>query len=195
MRILSFSKDVLQSEQINSFIESFDTQACHISFEGDDGFGMFFESLQDGDVIVLASLNGIFAHIESFLMFMRFCKSQSIRLISIADEIDTADEIFPLSSSTQLLNVLSSMKATIDDSTNIDAESELFSNTGKGRMLKRHRMVINLYTANYSARDILTLTGYKSRKNIYLILRRYGIDVEYPSMRRNKTKDSHLRTG
>ena len=194
MRILSFSKDDQQAEQVGTFVQSFDCQACHISFQGDDGFNMFFGSLMKDDTIVVVSLNGIFAHVESFLMFLRFCKSQSIRLISIDDEIDSADEIFPLSSSTQLLNILSSLKASKGEETIIDAESEWICESKRERMLKRHRMVINLYTANYSVKDIMRLTGYKSNKNIYLILQRYGIGIEYPSMRRGKTKDSHLHT-
>ena len=195
MRILSYSDSSERTEQIYAFVKTFNSQTDPIVFEGTDGMNMFLDSFQKGDTVVLGSLNGVFTTVESFLMFLRFCNLQDIRIISIDEEIDSADEIFPLSGSQKLLDLLCNLKTAKRSSDDTHDDTELIKSYRQVRMAKRHITVINLYNAHYSIRDIMRITGYKSRKSIYLILQRYGIDVEFPSMQRGKTQDSHLHTG
>lgn len=194
MRIISYSPLLLHYEYINSFIDAFNDEATHLSFIGSDQFDSFLKNLQEKDTIIVYCLTDIFLYIESFLLFLRFTKSHDIRLISISDEIDSEDKVFSLPSSGRIIEIISILKKKKSDSTPNDIESDLFSESKHDRMLKRHSLVINLYSANYKIKDILILSGYKSKKNIYLILSKYNINIRYPQMRRSVNKSDFIDT-
>lgn len=194
MRIISYTESEQQNNQVNAFVNAMDSNPFHISIqgaEGDEGFLMFLEKLQRFDTAVFMSLKGLFSSCETFLMFLRFCKAQDIRIISILDEIDTSDVIFPLPCSTHWMNILCSLQMTKGNEHD-DAQSEIFGETGHDRKLKKHRMVMNLYKAGYKLSEIMKLTGYKAKSTIYLILRKYGVEIEYPSMRRVINKEKNM---
>lgn len=194
MRIISYSSLPQHYECINPFIKSFNCEAIHIAFQGPEDLNIFFKTIQRCDVIVIYNLQDLFQHIESFLAFLRFRESHAIRIISIDDKVDSDDKAFSTPCSARILDFISNLSKKRSDSTPNDIESDLLSKSKHDLMLKRHSIVINLYTANYKIKDIQLLSGYKSKKTIYLILKRYGIDVEFPKMRRETKKVSHIST-
>lgn len=188
MRILSYSETEQQLSQLTTFINTLDGSSCHIPFHGQNGndvFHSFIEELQDKDIVVFASLIGLFIGSAPFLMFVRFCRRHEIRIISVQDEIDTDDLIFALPSSSKWMSILCSFK-TVHKVEHADIQSELLGNNKHDKMLRRHGIVVNLYTAGYSISDILRMTGYKAKTHIYRILKRYGVELAYPSMQRKK---------
>lgn len=50
-------------------------------------------------------------------------------------------------------------------------------------------MVINMYNAGYSVKEIMERTGYRGKSNVYRILHLYDVSLEYPSMSRSKSSN------
>ena len=81
-----------------------------------------------------------------------------------------------------------------DRASHDDLEAELYSYSFEDRKLKRYKLVINMYKAGYSVKEIMERTGYRGKSNIYRILHQYDIKMEYPSMSRtaNKVKEKSI---
>ena len=75
-----------------------------------------------------------------------------------------------------------------DRASHDDLEAELYSYSFEDRKLKRYKLVINMYKAGYSVKEIMERTGYRGKSNIYRILHQYDIKMEYPSMSRTANK-------
>ncbi len=194
MQFISYTESDQQTEQVSTFIRTMDAAPCHLSFqgaEGNEGFQMFIKAIQKGDTVVFLSMKGIFPSVETFLMFLRFCQNEEVRLISIQDEIDTADVIFPLPCSSRWMKILCSLQST-KGTEHDDAQAELIAETAHERMLKRHCMVMNLYQSGTKIKEIMKLTGYKSSRSVYTILHDNNIEMQFQSMKRNRKKENDL---
>lgn len=194
MQFISYTESDQQTEQVSTFIRTMDAAPCHLSFqgaEGNEGFQMFIKAIQKGDTVVFLSMKGIFPSVETFLMFLRFCQNEEVRLISIQDEIDTADVIFPLPCSSRWMKILCSLQST-KGTEHDDAQAELIAETAHERMLKRHCMVMNLYQSGTKIKEIMKLTGYKSSRSVYTILHDNNIEMQFQSMKRNHKKENDL---
>jgi transposase len=67
-----------------------------------------------------------------------------------------------------------------------DFEAELISDKHQEKKLRKYRMVINMYNAGYSIKEIMSRTGYRGKSNIYRILHMYNVELEYPTMVRTR---------
>lgn len=190
MQFVSYTKSDQQTEQVSTFIRMMDADPCHLSFqgtEGNEGFQMFVKALQRGDTVVFLSMKKMFPSIEAFLMFLRFCQNEEIRIVSVLDEIDTADVIFPLPCSSHWMKILCSLQST-KGTEHDDVQAELLAESAHERMIKRHCMVVNLYQSGSKIEEIMRLTGYKSTRTIYTILDKYKVESQFPSMKRDHKK-------
>lgn len=187
MRILSYSESLQQYDLIESFVKTMDISFQILSFiekNNDEELRKMMGSLEREDIVVFVSLIGVFANSSAFFVFILFCRRHDIRIVSIQEKIDTADLLFDSPCSFQWVSVLCSMYS-MDDGNHNDIQSDMLAYSFHDRMLKRHLMVINLYTANYSLSDIRSLTGF-SKTHIYRLLRKYGVKLAYPSMQRKR---------
>ena len=195
MQFVSYTESDQQTEQVSTFIKTMNADPCHLSYQGakgNEGFQMFIKALQRGDTVVFLSMKRMFSSIEAFLMFLRFCQNEEIRIVSVQDEIDTADIIFPLPCSSHWMNILCSLQTT-KGAEHDDAQAELIAETAHERMLKRHCMVMNLYQSGTKIKEIMKLTGYKSSRSIYTILHDNNIEMQFQSMKRNRKKENDLQ--
>ena len=193
MQFISYTESDQQTEQVGTFIRTMDATPSHLSFqgaEGNEGFQMFIKAIQRGDTVVFLSMKGIFSSVETFLMFLRFCQNEEVRLISIQDEIDTADVIFPLPCSSRWMKILCSLQST-KRTEHDDAQAEMLAETAHERMVKRHCMVMNLYQSGAKIEEVMRLTGYKSTRSIYTILHDNGVDLQFPSMKRERKREEN----
>lgn len=152
-------------------------------------WGKFIDSLENGDVAVLHSFNDAFYNFHDMIFFLKFCFKKNIRIISLEDSLDTEDKLFAkakLSKTADTLNLMCRMFAKRDRNSHDDFESELYYHKHSDRLLKRHRMVINMYNAGYNVKEIMDRTGYRAKSNIYRILHEYSVTLEYPSMVRGQ---------
>ena len=122
------------------------------------------------------------------MFFLKLCASKNIRIISLKDSLDTSDVFFPKVSTQNTLNVIASMTVTKGQAAFDDFQAELLSDKFHEKKLKKYRMVINMYNAGYSIKEIMSRTGYHGKSNIYRILHMFNVELEYPTMVRSKQR-------
>lgn len=144
----------------------------------------FINELQEGDCAVLLSFDNAFYDFHDMIFFVKFCRKTGIRIVSIADGLDTQDELFPESKTVNTLDLICKVFSKRDRNTHDDLEAELYSTNYNDRKLKRYKLVINMYKAGYCIKEIMERTGYRSKSNLYRILHMYDVQMEYPSMSR-----------
>ena len=144
----------------------------------------FINELQEGDCAVLLSFDNAFYNFHDMIFFVKFCRKTGIRIVSIADGLDTQDELFPESKTVNTLDLICKVFSKRDRNTHDDLEAELYSTNYNDRKLKRYKLVINMYKAGYCIKVIMERTGYRSKSNLYRILHMYDVQMEYPSMSR-----------
>lgn len=148
----------------------------------------FIDSLSNGDSAVFASFDNVFHNFHDMMFFIKYCSKMDIRIISLSDELDTHDKLFPERGTADTLNLICKVFSKRDRASHDDLEAELYSYSFEDRKLKRYKLVINMYKAGYSVKEIMERTGYRGKSNIYRILHQYDIEMEYPSMSRTANK-------
>ena len=148
----------------------------------------FIDSLSNGDSAVFASFDNVFHNFNDMMFFIKYCSKMDIRIISLSDELDTHDKLFPERRTAYTFNLICKIFSKRDRASHDDLEAELYSYSFEDRKLKRYKLVINMYKAGYSVKEIMERTGYRGKSNIYRILHQYDIEMEYPSMSRTANK-------
>ena len=154
----------------------------------------FIDSLDNGDSAVLVSFDNAFRNFNDMVFFIKYWTKMGIRIISLDDGLDTQDKLFPETRTANTLELICKVFAKRDRNSHDDLEAELYSNDFADRKLKRYKLVINMYKAGYSVKEIMEKTGYKGKSNIYRVLHKYNVRMEYPAMSRaaNKPLESSI---
>ena len=154
----------------------------------------FIDSLDNGDSAVLVSFDNAFRNFNDMVFFIQYCTKMGIRIISLDDGLDTQDKLFPETRTANTLELICKVFAKRDRNSHDDLEAELYSNDFADRKLKRYKLVINMYKAGYSVKEIMEKTGYKGKSTIYRVLHKYNVRMEYPAMSRaaNKPLESSI---
>ncbi len=145
-------------------------------------------SLERGDELVVAKFSNALRGSRELAMFLEVCRIKVIRVISIHDRIDSKDELFPDTKSSDVLEMFGSLpeevlvqrKAAAHrvrlKQKRITAPPVLIS-TPATKRLQREQTVINMYAAGYSIEDIWHASGFKSRSSVFRILNKHGIPL------------------
>ena len=154
----------------------------------------FIDSLDNGDSAVLVSFDNALRNFNDMVFFIKYWTKMGIRIISLDDGLDTQDKLFPETRTANTLELICKVFAKRDRNSHDDLEAELYSNDFADRKLKRYKLVINMYKAGYSVKEIMEKTGYKGKSNIYRVLHKYNVRMEYPAMSRaaNKPLESSI---
>ncbi len=179
-----------QKEYINELFEGVGCQKLYVEQSRDGTRGRwceFIDGLEDDGVAVLFSFDNAFRNIHDMMFFLKYCSKRHIRIVSIADEVDSYNLLYSGTKTRDVFEVMCKMFVKRDRYCPDDIESELYSTSHSDRRLKRYRLVINMYNAGYSVAEIMERTGYKGKSNIYRILHLYGVSLEYPAMSRSKS--------
>ena len=107
----------------------------------------------------------------------------------VEDKVDSNNLLFSGTTTKDVFDVVCKMFSKRDRNSHDDIEADLYSNKHSDRRLKRYRMVINMYNAGYSVKEIMERTGYRGKSNVYRILHLYDVSLEYPSMSRSKSSN------
>ena len=150
----------------------------------------FIDALSKNDTAVLYSFDNAFCNFNDMMFFSKLCSSMNIRIISYKDRLDTKDEMFSESGTERTLNVLCDIFKKRDKSSHDDIDADLMDTSKKRSRLKRHALIINMYQAGWSVKEILKKVGYTSKSNIYSILKKNGIPLASPSKVRNRKKQT-----
>lgn len=88
---------------------------------------------------MLLSFDNAFYNFHDMIFFVKFCRKTGIRIVSIADGLDTQDELFPESKTVNTLDLICKVFSKRDRNTHDDLEAELYSTNYNDRKLKRYK--------------------------------------------------------
>ncbi len=149
-------------------------------------FEEFVSSMKQMPCSSMISFDNAFSNFNDLMFFLKLCSSKNIRIISLKDSLDTSDELFPKARTQDTLRAIANMTVAKGQAAFDDFQAELLSDKFHEKKLKKYRMVINMYNAGYSIKEIMSRTGYHGKSNIYRILHMFNVELEYPTMVRSK---------
>ena len=139
--------------------------------------------IQPGDTLVIPKLSNALKSARQLVFFLEFCRIQNVRLVSIHDKIDSGDELFP---ETKTSDVLTAIALLPKEANAVRVPSKPFQRMRRkikamskkqlGRA-ERNRRIINMYREGFSIDDIIDQSGFKSRSSVFRILNESGVDL------------------
>lgn len=139
--------------------------------------------IQPGDTLVIPKLSNVLKSARQLVFFLEFCRIQNIRLVSIHDKIDSGNEFFP---DTKTSDVLTAIALLPKEANAVRKPSKPFQRIKRKikaiskaelRKADRNRRIINMYREGFSIDDIVTQSGFKSRSSVFRILNVAKIDL------------------
>ena len=125
--------------------------------------------------------------IRELATFLEFCRVKVIRIVSIHDQIDSRNELFP---ETRPSDVLEMMGALPEEVLALRKSAEHVVNlqekmivslppvsSAKMQKLDREKTVINLYVAGHPIDEVWRTSGFRSRSSVFRILNKHGIKL------------------
>lgn len=186
------AQDIEQTEQMLNLMKEHGCVIVHVEevrSSNRSRWQDFVDGLDDYDIAVLYSFDNAFRNIHDMIFFLKFCSKKNIRIVSVEDKVDSNNLLFSGTTTKDVFDVVCKMFSKRDRNSHDDIEADLYSNKHSDRRLKRYRMVINMYNAGYSVKEIMERTGYRGKSNVYRILHLYDVSLEYPSMSRSKSSN------
>lgn len=141
-------------------------------------------NLKKHDTIIVYKLSHAVRGIRELGVFLDLVSNYDIRLISIMDHIDTANEVYNDTTAGDVLKVVGSLSAEIAALRKQEIKAQKKVRSIKNpRSLKtqlkvdREKTVVNMYNSGHSIEDIWEASGYKSRTSVFRVLNRYGVQL------------------
>ena len=137
--------------------------------------------VKPGDVIVVSRLSNAVRGIRELGAFLDLCREYRIRLVSIHDRIDTANEFFPETTAGDVLDTIGRLSS---EATKIRrSEGRLIRNLKEQRKernksalrIEKEKTIVNMYKSGHVIDDIWKVSGYKSRTSVFRVLKRNGV--------------------
>ena len=197
MRYVGYINNAQNIDIINKGLPQLKQLQCHTIYIEDKedkerlAWKRFVSELGEGDVAILLSFNNAFKSFSDLMFFLKLCSGKRIRIISVQDALDSSDELFPHQGTQCILSAIAGMSRKNAGEYD-DFEAELISEKRKEKKLKKYRMVINMYNAGYSIREIMSKTGYRGKSNIYRVLHMYNVELGYPTMVRTRPFEGNV---
>lgn len=139
--------------------------------------------LQVGYTIVLSKLSNALQGARQLVFFLEFCRLQNIRLISIHDKIDSSNELFPETKTSDVLTTIALLpkeaNAIRKHAAHVTQVRRRVASATKKSISKteRNKRIINMYQEGYTLDDIHSKSGFKSRSSIFRILKDANIPL------------------
>lgn len=152
------------------------------------------ERLRNGDVLVVYKLSNAIRGARELLFFMEFCRIREIRILSIADRIDTGGELFADTGNVtvhlfDVLAVFTSEVATLKNrvASKVRTNKKKLAKRRVGlSKLERNTNIINLYKSGYPIEQIWKLSGFRSRSSVFRVLNDAGVKLQRGYTRRKE---------
>ena len=139
--------------------------------------------IQPGDTLVIPKLSNALKSARQLVFFLEFCRIQKVRLVSIHDKIDSGDELFPGTKTSDVLTAIAllpkeanAVRIPSKPFQRIRRKIKAMSKKQLGRA-ERNRRIINMYHEGFSIDDIIDQSGFKSRSSVFRILNDNGVDL------------------
>ena len=139
--------------------------------------------LDRNDEIIVSSFSNALRGSLELCYFLELCRVNVIRVISIEDKIDSKDELFPGTKTSDILHAFESLPFEIGIVRK--AAQQLVENRQDTTEIKltkkakreRDSTIINMYNNGFSIDEIWKNSGYKARSSVFNVLRRYQIPL------------------
>lgn len=106
-----------------------------------------------------------------------------IRLISIHDKIDSGNELFPETQTSDILLTIALLPVEVNANRKSANNKRQLKNKIKvltsaaHNKAERAKLVVNMYKSGHTIDDIWKTSGFKSRSSIFRILNTAGVDL------------------
>lgn len=136
----------------------------------------FHDRLKEGDSAVLYSIFNAFRFVDELMRFLKYCDYMNIRIISIEDEIDTDDQLWP-ASTWKILKVIMNLSTKMDSGRYNDYKIDFLTDNVSIRRARKVASCINMLNAHFTYAEIMKQLGYKSKKSIWNIMNKYCVRI------------------
>lgn len=137
--------------------------------------------LNNSDTLVISKLSHIVSSTSKLSFFLQFCLVKRIRLVSINDHIDSAGELFPDTTVTDILRMFAMLPKEVNyirrhsqAQKKINTQINVLTPVAHTQV-EKELLVVNMYKGGHRLKDIMKATGYASRDSVYRILEKSGI--------------------
>lgn len=141
-------------------------------------------SLACKDELVIAKFSNAVRNTMELASIVEICRVKKVRLISINDEIDSADILFPTTTVSDVLNMFGSLSDEVAALRNASAHvCNLQKNILKPvkqtndavQKHERDKIILEMYRNNHNIESIMEVSGFTSRSSVFRILNKYGV--------------------
>lgn len=139
--------------------------------------------IQFGDTIVIPKLSNALRGARQLVFFLEFCRIKNIRLVSIHDNIDSGNELFPDTKTSDVLTAIAllpkeanAIRKSSRHIVNIKKHIDSLSSKAINRA-ERNKRVVNMYLQGFSIDDIHQQSGFRSRSSVFRILNEANINL------------------
>jgi DNA invertase Pin-like site-specific DNA recombinase len=139
--------------------------------------------LQVSDTIVIPKLSNALRGTRQLIFFLEFCRMNNIRLISIHDKIDSGDQLFTDTKTSDVLTAI----ALLPKEANAVRKAGRHINRVKTQIVgmtqkavvktERNKRIINMYLQGVSIDEIFSVSGFSSRSSVFRILNAANIEL------------------
>jgi hypothetical protein len=139
--------------------------------------------LQVSDTIVIPKLSNALRGTKQLIFFLEFCRMNNIRLISIHDKIDSGDQLFTDTKTSDVLNAIALLpkeaNAVRKAGRHIKRVKTQMAGITQKAVVKteRNKRIVNMYLQGFSIDDIFAESGFSSRSSIFRILNAANIEL------------------
>ena len=135
-----------------------------------------------GDTLIISKLSHVVTKSSGLSFFLDYCRIKGIRLISIHDKIDSADELFKETRMSDVLETIAMLPKEIHSlRAAFNAEGRACRKIKKTtasayNRTERYALVINMYKSGHSVYEIQKASGFSSLSSVFRILKDAGIN-------------------
>lgn len=148
-------------------------------------YNEMFNSLKYGEELVIISFGNAVRTMRSLTALFEHCRVLRIRLISLKDMVDSAEEMFQASTA-QLMDAIATLDGDFVRVRMANKKPRVKKNGLSGDKTLRNKRCITLYQNGSSIDDIMSETGFRSKSSVFRILKEAGIKLERRTRKKNK---------
>ncbi len=142
-------------------------------------------NLGRGDELLLAKFSNAVREVRELSSLIELCRIKDVRIISRRDKMDSKSELFPETTTGEVLQMFGSLpeealatrKASahvINLRQNIRIVKPTLTHQTKEQ---REKKIVEMYQANQTIDDIWRTSGFSSRSSVFRILNKYGVNL------------------
>ena len=140
--------------------------------------------VQFGDTVVIPKLSNALRGARQLVFFLEFCRVKNIRLVSIRDRIDSGNELFPGTQTSDMLTAIAllpqeanAIRKSSHHISRIKKHIESISDKAMGRV-ERNKRIVNMYLEGFSIDEIFKESGFSSRSSVFRILNEANVQLD-----------------